>query len=108
MDTETNAVSNADRQRAHRQRVKDRLAGLPPVPAASALKKSAPNLTRPKQLEQAIEMLRGLMTGYESWLDGLPANLSDSQKAGQLQETIEHLTTALDELEAIDPPRIGR
>lgn len=53
-------------------------------------------------------MLRGLMAGYEGWLEGLPANLSDSQNAGRLQETIEHLAVALDELEGIDPPRIGR
>ena len=97
-------ASNADRQRAYRQRVKDRLAGLPTPPA---LKKPPPRLTRPKQLELAVGMLRELMDGYEGWRDAMPANLAQSEKAEQLQETIDHLAAALDELEAIDPPRIG-
>lgn len=106
-DKKTAAATNAERQRAHRQRVKDRLAGLPP-PVVTAPKKPPPKLTRPKQLEVAIKLVRDLQDGYESWLDALPANLADSERAEQLQETIDHLTAALDELEAIDPPRVGR
>ena len=53
-------------------------------------------------------MLRELLTGYEGWLEALPANLAESERAGQLQETINHLAAALESVEAIDPPRVGR
>ena len=103
---EKNPASNAERQRTHRQRVRDRLAGLPPP--NPPLKKLAPKPTRPKQLELAINMLSELESGYEDWLTALPANLTESAGAIQLQETIDHLRAALDELEAIEPPRVGR
>jgi hypothetical protein len=32
----------------------------------------------------------------------------DSEHAARLRETIEHLQAALDEVEAIEPPRVGR
>ena len=104
----TKPTTNAERQRAHRQRVKDRLAGLPPALPPKSPKKSPPRSTRPKQLEAAVSTLRGLLAGYEGWLESLPANLTESEKAGQLQDTIAHRQAALDELEAIDPPRVGR
>ena len=104
----TKPTTNAERQRAHRQRVKDRLAGLPPVVPPPAPPKPPHRPTRPKQLEEAVSTLRGLLAGYEGWLENLPANLAESEKAGQLQDTIAHLEAALDELEAIDPPRVGR
>ena len=53
-------------------------------------------------------MLRELMDGYELWLERLPANLAESEKVDQRQETIDHLQTALDAVAEIDPPRVGR
>jgi hypothetical protein len=38
----------------------------------------------------------------------MPANLAEGENATRLQETIERLENALDEIEAIDPPRVGR
>lgn len=103
---ERKPASNAERQSAHRQRVKDRLAGLPPPQAP--LKKLLPKPSRPKQLEQATQLLQGLADGYDAWLGALPANLAESTTAERLQETIDHLQTALEAIEAIDPPRVGR
>ena len=103
---EKQPASNAERQRAHRRRVKDRLAGLPPPAAPS--KKLPQKPTRPKQLGIVINMLHALANGYGDWLSALPANLTESEGAIQLQETIDHLRAALDEVEAIEPPRIGR
>ena len=103
---EKQPASNAERQRAHRQRVKDRLAGLPPL--APPLKKPSQKPTRPKQLGIVINILNELESGYEGWLTALPANLAESEVATQLQETIDHLRAALAEVEAIEPPRIGR
>ena len=104
----TKPTTNAERQRAHRQRVKDRLAGLPPAPPPKAPKKPPLRSTRPKQLEAVASTLSSLLAEYEGWLESLPANLAESEKAEQLQDTIAHLQAALDELEAIDPPRVGR
>ena len=99
-------ASNAERQRTHRQRVKARLAGLPRP--ATPPQKPLPKPSRPKQLGQALKLLQGLADGHAGWLAALPANLAESNTAERLRETIDHLQTALDEIEAIDPPRVGR
>ena len=105
MTTHTRPLSNAERQRAHRQRIQARLAGLAPPPPTRDKPVSKP--TRPRQLEAVVNTLHGLQEGYEGWLERLPANLAESAKAEQLQETIAHLQAALDELDAIVPPRVG-
>ncbi len=108
MNNDLKPMSNAERQRAHRQRVKDRLAGLPPVPSAPAQKKAPPKQTRPKRLALIEAELTALRDEYQGWLDAMPANLAEGENATRLQETIERLENALDEIEAIDPPRVGR
>jgi len=108
MMNEKKPASNAERQRAHRQRVKDRLAGLPAAPPAPTPKKVPAKPTRPKRLAALDVELAALLDEYQGWLDAMPANLAESENAARLRETIEHLQAALDEVESIEPPRIGR
>ena len=96
-------ASAADRQRAHRQRVKERLAGLPTPFLASAPKMKKP--TRPQRLAGAIDMVSALLDEYDSWLDAMPTNLAGTELAEQLQETVASLQAALDALESVAPPR---
>ena len=95
-------ATNAERQRAHRQRIRDRLAGAcPPSPPPKGEKKRS----RPARLEALKRELQDLLEGYQAWLDALPENQGDSELAERLRDTIERLQEALDALEQIDPPR---
>jgi hypothetical protein len=94
-------ASDAHRQQAYRQRLKDRLAGLLPVVGKSKPKR----VTRPKRLESVIKELEDLIQEYENWLEALPENLSESEQASQLQDSIEQLQEAASILDAIDLPR---
>lgn len=94
-------ASDADRQRAHRQRTKERLAGLqPPTPPRKPPRK----LPRSKRLDVVIAELSAIQSECESWLDGLPANLEESALADQLREAIEQLQVAIDATEEVSPP----
>jgi len=100
--TQKQYANAAERQRAHRQRVKERLAGLQPV----VLPPRPPRkLARPKRLAVVEAELQSLLKEYEAWLDAMPDNLSESELAEQLQETIDQLQEALDTVASIDPPR---
>jgi hypothetical protein len=100
--TQKKYANAADRQRAHRQRVKERLAGLQPVVLPP---KPPQKLTRPKRLAVVEAELQTLINEYEAWLDAMPDNQSESELAGQLQETIEQLQEAHDVVTSIEPPR---
>ena len=95
-------ASVAERQRAHRARVKERLAQLQPLPIPT---KKPRKLTRPARLERVAEELRALADEYQDWLDAQPANLASAELTERLEETIGQLQTALETLEMIDPPR---
>lgn len=105
-DSKKPPATNAERQRSHRQRVKNRLAGLAPPPVAP--RKAPPEPSRPKRLAAIERELSSLLGEYDDWLQALPENLAASDNADRLQETIGHLQAALDAVEAIDPPRVGR
>jgi hypothetical protein len=100
--TQKKYANAAERQRAHRQRVKARLAGALPVVLPP---KPPRKLARPKRLAVVEAELQALMEEYETWLEAMPDNLSESDLAGQLQQTIDQLQEALDAVTAIDPPR---
>lgn len=93
--------SDAHRQQAYRQRVQDKLAGMAPIARERRPKK----LTKPQRLKTAVDDLESLTAEYEYWLEALPENLSDSEMAAQLQETVEQLQEAVSMLDAIDLPR---
>lgn len=95
-------VNSAERQRAHRQRIKERLAGLGPVPASGQLQRRE---TRPRRLARVADELRALSDEYQAWLDAIPRNLSGAEVVERLQETIGYLHAALDEVEQILPPK---
>lgn len=94
--------NDAERQRAHRQRVKARLAGLLPVSSPPGPQRKK---TRPQRIGQIANDLRDLADEYQGWLDGLPANLAGGGIADRLQETIDGLQEACDTVDALEPPR---
>lgn len=100
--TQKKYANAAERQRAHRQRVKERLAGLQPVVLSS---KPSRKLARPKRLAVVEAELQALIKEYGAWLNAMPANLEESDLAQQLQETIDQLQEALDAVASIEPPR---
>lgn len=62
-------------------------------------------LTRPERLDIAREELRSLYRGYEDWLEALPESQTEGSLADKLQETVDALQEALDQLDGIDPPK---
>ena len=92
--------SNADRQRAWRQRA----AALKPPQKT----KAAPRLSRVVRLSLHARGLRELADESQGWLDRIPANLADSPTAVGLQEFIDELCDVVDRLEAMEPPMVGR
>lgn len=94
-------ANDAERQRAHRARVKERLAGLPSPPTPKQQRK----LSRPARIERLASEVRELIDEYQHWRDSQPESLATSETAERLEETIERLTAALEEIESVDPPR---
>jgi chromosome segregation ATPase len=90
--------SNAERQRAYRERLKTK--------NKEVKRQATPRKqTRPQRLKRTIQELTHLTQEYENWLYALPENLSESGLAGQLEETTEQLQEAIELLEAVDVPR---
>ena len=95
-------ASDAERQRAHRQRVKDRLAGLLPVkPKNKATKK----ISRPQRILQMTEEAQALTDEYQDWFDRLPENLQNSEQAAQLELAIDQFQQIYDILVDLEIPR---
>lgn len=92
----------AERQRAHRQRLRERLAGLAPAPAAP---KSIRKPSRPTRLARVAEELQTLTDEYQNWFENIPDNLAGGDTAARLEETVAHLQAALEEIDQADPPR---
>lgn len=92
----------AERQRAHRQRVKDRLAGLAPL--ALPPPKQPRKKTRPQRLATITSDLQTLIYEYEGWRDAMPGNLGDSGLAEGIRDAIKDLGQALNLLENVDLP----
>jgi hypothetical protein len=95
-------ANEADRQRAHRQRTKERLAGLQQLVAPQ---KTTRKLTRPQRLARAVAEISTLKHEYEGWLQALPTNLEESALAEQLNEAIDQLQVVLDATEEVILPR---
>ena len=93
--------SAADKQRAYRQRIQARLAGVCTAVPARKPKKVA----RPERLALAIAEIQALTEGYQDWLDAMPENLTESELADRLRETVDLLEQATEVLEQVDPPR---
>jgi len=93
-------TNDAERQQACRERAQAaRLA----QPAILCTKRRLP--TRPERLAAVIAELQRLQQEYEGWLERLPENLSESDLAGQLAETIAGFETVQEALDNIELPK---
>ena len=61
--------------------------------------------SRIQRLSTAVEGLRDLLSEYEDWRASLPEFAECSATAERLEAAVEALTTAVDALEGLDPPR---
>ena len=90
-------LSNAERQRRHRERLKGRTAAVPcalPPPEGQAIQGPA--------LERRGAGAADLQAEYQAWLDSLPENLRSSAVAEQLEAICD---LDLDSLQEVEPPR---
>ena len=95
--------NGADKQRAYRDRLRERgLVVAGPRPA------NPKPPSRPARLVAIETELRALAAEYQRWQDTLPANLAESQQAEQLAEITETLEAIADDVADLEPPRIGR
>ena len=90
--------SAAERQKAYRER-----ASTPASPPAPAPKRRQPS--RPAQLTAARNIICNVKTGYQQWLDRLPAFQEGSEQEERLTETLDSLEQILDLLADIQPPK---
>jgi len=93
--------TNAERQRAYRERQQGERVGPPPM-AVNKL----PRTSRPARIRALARKVEEIAEEYRSWLDSVPENLAEAPLAQSLEEAIAQLDEAAGILEAIDPPRI--
>ena len=91
------ALSNAERQRRHRERLK---AGQPPPRVRYRRPKDKRSQAR--RWSDAVQELVELQAEYQAWLDSVPENLRSSAVAEQL-ETICDMD--IESLQEVEPPR---
>ena len=90
-------LSNAERQRRHRERLK---AGqLLPRVRYRALKDRR---SKARRWSDAVQELADLQAEYQAWLDSLPENLQSSAVAEQLEAICD---LDVDSLQDLEPPR---
>jgi hypothetical protein len=89
------AMSGAERQARHRQRLAERAAPARPV------RPPRPR-PRPQRWAAAVAELLDLQAEYAAWLDALPETLQDTATGDALQAIVD---LDLDELTAVEPPR---
>ncbi len=97
-------ASNAERQRAFRQRQHAARTSAP-LPART---KVPADPSRPVRLALLTAEARKLAAEYQNWLDRLPTNLQAGQVAAHLEDVVAQLDEACAILEAIEPPTVGR
>lgn len=96
-------VTNADRQKAYRERL---AAGRRvPSPPPSLGKRQPRPPSRPARLARLSVELQALAGEYEDWLEALPESLKETDQAARLSETVEQLAAAAELLADVDPPR---
>ena len=103
-------ANNAERQRAYRQRLQARLAGLtPPVISRAPLAGNKPPRSRPPsrptRLQALLDAADALRDEYDHWLAQLPESLLNSPMGERLRETVDVLDTVVEALAALEPPR---
>ena len=89
-------LSNAERQRRHRERLK---AGqLPRV----RYRRPKDRRSKARRWSDAVQELADLQAEYQAWLDSLPENLRSSAVAEQLEAICD---LDLESLQDVEPPR---
>ena len=91
------ALSNAERQRRYRERLK--AARQPP---RVRYRRPKDKRSKAQRWSDAVQELLDLQAGYQAWLEGLPENLRNSAVAEQLELICE---LDLDSLQEVEPPR---
>lgn len=94
-------ANNAARQRAYRQRLRDRLAGL----TRSMKPSHARQPSRPARLRALLDAAEALRDEYSHWLESLPENLINSPMGERLTETVDILDAVVEALADLEPPR---
>ena len=97
--------SNAERQRAYRER-----RGPTPAPGVSVVAKKIKQKRtyRPARIRVHADGIRDLAEEYQDWRESLPPNLANGEAASYLEEYVAHLHEVADLLESKDPPLVGR
>ena len=90
-------LSNAERQRRHRERLK---AGQ--QPPRVRYRRPKDKRSKAQRWSDAVQELVNLQAGYQAWLDGLPENLQNSAVAEQLEAICE---LDVESLLEVEPPR---
>ena len=91
------ALSNAERQRAFRQR---RTAHQPKL----RYRKPIDRRSAPQKWTEAIEDLVSILNSYQEWRDGMPPGVADSSTAQKLDAVLE-LRGIVEELATAELPR---
>ena len=91
-------LSNAERQRRHRERLK---AGQPP-PRVRYRRPKDKKRSKARRWTDAVQELVELQAEYQAWLDNLPENLRSSAVAEQLEAICE---MDIESLQEVEPPR---
>ena len=91
------ALSNAERQRRHRERFKARK-----QPLRVLYRRAKDKRSKARRWGDAVQELVDLQADYQAWLDSLPENLRSSAVAEQLEAVCD---LDLDSLQDVEPPR---
>lgn len=92
-------ITNAERQKAYRERLKN--SQEQPKPK---IRPPRP-LSRPKRLKALLQEAEDLLLSYTDWLEALPENLRSGGQAEKLQETINSLEHVVDLLSNTEAPK---
>jgi hypothetical protein len=103
MDRNRLYATNAERQKAYRQRLAATHPAAPMVQATPFKRKRA--LSRPERIDQALTEVQALAAEYEEWLQALPEQFQEGALADKLSDTVEKLNAAADLLGEIDAPK---
>jgi hypothetical protein len=96
------ALSQAERSRRYRERLKAERAGKPP--AKIVYRRPADRRTRPKQWADAVAALQDCLDAYQAWRDNMPASQADGAVADRLDAVLE-LRDLVEQLDAAELPK---
>jgi hypothetical protein len=92
-------LTPAERAAAYRARRK-----AAEKPVVVRYRRPADRRSRPQRWQAAVEMLAGLLDGYQDWRDNLPAGLAETALADRLDEVLT-LRDLVEQLQAAELPK---